>query len=133
MDTKSSNGNSTGVLTKRVLIADDSVSGRELLKSILDGCGYEVIEAEDGEQVLEKASIFEPHLIILDLQMPKLDGYSTVIAMRKLPAFTATPIIALTATAPEALSERIADAGFTQYLLKPIAPGRLRQCVASLL
>jgi two-component system chemotaxis response regulator CheY len=120
-------------MTKRILIADDSLSGRELLRSILEGCGYEVVDAEDGRQALERASVFEPHLVILDLQMPKLDGCATAKALRDIPAFAHTPILALTAAQSDSIPDQLANAGFTGYLVKPIGPARLRQCVAGLL
>ncbi len=90
-------------------------------------------EAEDGEQVLEAAVLFKPHLIVLDLQMPKLDGYAAVVALRKIRAFAKTPIVALTAALSDAVPEQLAQAGFTGYLVKPIGPARLRQCITSLL
>jgi PleD family two-component response regulator len=74
------------LLTIRVLIADDSQSSRALLRAILEGSGYEVFEAENGVQVLERAGGFGPDLLILDLQMPKLDGYAAAKALRKIPA-----------------------------------------------
>jgi CheY-like chemotaxis protein len=117
----------------RVLIADDTLSSRELLRTILERCGYEVSEAEDGEQVLQKALGFEPHMIILDLQMPKLDGYSAAIALRMIPAFKRIPIVALAAALTDVSPEQTSQAGFTQYLVKPISPARLRECVTHLL
>ena len=114
------------------MIADDSWSSRELLRSILESSGYEVIEAEDCEQVLERAFAFKPHLVILDLQMPKMNGCAAAAALRKIPAFMKTPIVALTATLSDAIPEQILQAGFTGYLVKPIGPARLRQCIASL-
>jgi two-component system chemotaxis response regulator CheY len=94
---------------------------------------YEVVEAEDGEQAIERTLALEPALIILDLNMPKLNGCEAAIALRKIPAFGRTPIVALTAAWSEAIPEQIAAAGFTGYLVKPIGPQRLRQCIASLL
>jgi CheY-like chemotaxis protein len=117
----------------RVLIADDAMSSRELLRTILERCGYEVLEAEDGEQVVEKAPGFEPHLVILDLQMPKMDGYSAAIALRKVPALARIPIVALAAALPDVWPEETNKAGFTHCLVKPISPARLRECVAHLL
>jgi CheY-like chemotaxis protein len=117
----------------RILIADDRPSSRELLRVILEGSGYEVAEAEDGEQVLERSASFKPHLIALDLQMPKLDGYAAAMALRKISAFEKTPIVALTAAASDVLPKQLSQAGFTGYMVKPIAPARLRQCIASLL
>jgi CheY-like chemotaxis protein len=117
----------------RILIADDTLSSRELLRSILERSGYEVIEAEDGEQVLERAIAFTPHLVILDLKMPKLDACSAARALRKIPAFENTPIVALAAALPEVVPEQMTQAGITRCLVKPIGPTRLRECVASLL
>lgn len=120
-------------LVKRILIADDTLSSRDLLRSILESCGYEVVEAEDCEQVIERASVFKPHLVILDLQTPKLDGCAVATALRKIPAFKKTPIVALAAAVSDAVPEQMAQAGFTGYLVKPIGPTRLRQCIAGLL
>jgi CheY-like chemotaxis protein len=118
---------------KRVLIADDTASSRELLRSILEASAYRVAEANDGEHVLEMVLTFAPHLVILDLQMPKLDGYATVVALRRLPALQRTPIIALTAAVTQTVPEKIFEAGFTTYLVKPIGPLKLRQCIAKIL
>jgi two-component system chemotaxis response regulator CheY len=117
----------------RILIADDTLSSRELLRSILESTGYQVAEAEDGEQVLARAATFHPDLVILDLQMPNLDGCGAATALRKLPAFKKTPILALTAALSDVIPEQIAGAGFTGYLVKPIGPARLRKCIADLL
>ena len=120
-------------LARRILIADDALSSRELLRTILEGAGYQVMEAVDGQQAVEKAPEFAPHLVILDLQMPKLDGYSTAVALRKLPGFAEIPIVALAAALPEVSPEQMTEAGFTQCLVKPLSPARLRECVAQLL
>ncbi len=118
---------------KRILIADDAASSRELLRAILEKSGYEVIQAIDGEQALRKASDFYPDLIILDMQMPRLDGYSVAIALRKLPPFAHVPIVALAAALPDVSPEQMTQAGFTQCLVKPISPARLRDCITRLL
>jgi len=91
------------------------------------------MEAEDGEQAVDKALDFAPDLIILDLQMPKLDGYSVAMALRKITAFAHIPIVALAAALPEVSPEEMTQAGFTQCLVKPISPTRLRECVTGLL
>lgn len=117
----------------RVLIADDTASSRDLLRSILETDGYAVAEAVDGEQVLQMIESFLPNLVILDLHMPRLDGYATAAALRKMPAFERAPIIALAAAATETAPERISEAGFSAYLVKPIRPTDLRRSVASLL
>jgi CheY-like chemotaxis protein len=118
---------------QRILIADDSASSRDLLRSILDASNYLVEEAVDGMQVLKIAKVFSPHLIILDLQIPKLDGYATAAALRQMPEFRSTPIIALTAALTQTVPEKISEAGFSGYLVKPIGPSRLRQCLGQAL
>ena len=118
---------------KRILIADDAVGSRELVRYILEGCGHEVIEAEDGEQALAQAEVCGPDLVILDLQMPKVDGYKVASTLRRTAKFAKTPILALSAAITQTAPERLAAAGFSSYLVKPIGPARLRQCVASLL
>jgi two-component system chemotaxis response regulator CheY len=117
----------------RILIADDAASSRELLRIILEQGGYEVIEAIDGEQAINKASEFNPDLVILDLQMPKLDGYSVAIALRKISAFATIPIVALAAALPEVSPDQMTQAGFTECLVKPISPSSLRKCITQLL
>ncbi len=126
-------GDASRPLAKRILIADEPLSSRELLRFMLECSGYEVLDAENGEQVLERVDAFAPHLVILDLQIPKLDGYTAAKALRKMPAFERTPLVALAAALSDAAPERIAEAGFTSYLVKPIIPSQLRLCVTSLL
>ncbi len=118
---------------RRILIADDTASSRDLLRSILEANGYVVEEAQDGQQVLELIEPFGPHLVILDLHMPLLDGYATASALRKKPIFGQIPIVALTAAITQTAPDRISEAGFSAYLVKPIRPSSLRQCIAGLL
>jgi len=115
---------------RRVLIADDTASSRDLLRSILEAGDYVVAEAKDGKQVLEIIESFNPHLVILDLQMPRLDGYATAAILKKTLALRKVPIIALTAAATQTAPDRISEAGFSDYLVKPIRPSSLRECVA---
>jgi len=116
-----------------ILIADDRPSSRELLGLVLERSGYDVVEAEDGTQALERARATEPSLILLDLQMPGLDGYQVLAALRAEPRFAQLPILALTASAMRGDRERILSAGFTDYLAKPAGPEVLRETVARLL
>jgi len=104
-----------------------------LLRSILDGCGYEVAEVVDGFEILKCAVAFKPHLMILDFQTSRLDGCAAPILLRKQPVLEKIPVIALIAAASEISADQIAAAGFTAHLVKPISPDRLRHCVARLL
>lgn len=111
---------------KRILVADDRPSSRELICAVLDSAGYEILEAVDGEDALEKALHNPIDLVILDLQMPKIDGFGVVSALRKQERFAATPILALTASAMPGDRERALEAGFSSYIAKPIDLKALR-------
>ena len=111
---------------RKVLIADDSASNRELLRTMLAHFGFAVTEAADGLQALELAPALAPDLIVLDIQMPRLDGYGTLARLRETEQFRNTPIIALTAYAMEGDHERGRAAGFTDYVTKPIGLKKLR-------
>jgi two-component system, cell cycle response regulator DivK len=117
----------------KVLIADDSASNRELLRTILTHCGCEVTEAADGFQAIEAADSVRPDLIILDIQMPRLDGYGTLARLRALEQFRKTPIIALTAYAMEGDDEKGRAAGFNDYVTKPVGLKKIRQVLDALL
>jgi CheY-like chemotaxis protein len=120
-------------LGARILIADDVLNHRHLLRHTLESSGYEVAEAEDGEQAVERAPAFAPHLVILDINMPKMDGCTAAKALHAIPGLEHTPIIALTAATSALVVDEIAAAGFSQYLVKPVGPAQLRQCVMALL
>lgn len=118
---------------KRILIVDDQPLGRELVRTVLESSGYQVIEAADGEEALEKAFSALPDLILLDIHMPARDGLSVVAELRRDPRFAATPIIALTATAMKGDRQKGVEAGFTEYLTKPVSISTLRQTITRFL
>jgi two-component system, OmpR family, alkaline phosphatase synthesis response regulator PhoP len=120
------------IAPKRIMIADDGASARDLVRCILGRSGYEIFEAEDGEEALECARRFQPDLIILDLQMPKLDGCSVASRLRSMPLFEGTPILALSAAISQAEHAKLIQAGFSSFLAKPISPARLRSAVGVL-
>lgn len=111
---------------KRILIVEDKATSRELLRNILEPRGYEVIEAVDGIDGLDKASTHQPHLILLDLHMPRLDGMEVLQALRRDQRFQSTPVIALTASAMQGDREKALAAGFNGYLTKPVSLDTLR-------
>jgi CheY-like chemotaxis protein len=116
-----------------VLIADDKQSNRELLRAILENANYTVVEAADGEEALLLASESNPHLVILDIHMPKRDGFGVITELRKDPMLQGVPIMALTASASFNEKDRILGSGFDACFVKPIGPAKLRDAVASLL
>ncbi|MGA9720285.1 MAG: response regulator [Acidobacteriaceae bacterium] len=117
------------IASKRILIADDAASARDLVRSILGRSGYEVFEAEDGEEALESATRLQPDLVILDLQMPKLDGCSVASTLRSMPSFQETPIMALSAGISNMEPAQLHRCGFSAALAKPISPAKLRSTI----
>jgi CheY-like chemotaxis protein len=118
---------------KRVLVADDKAEGRELVRTILESDGFEVHEAIDGMDAIVQARALHPDLVILDLHMPKMDGFAVVASLRRSIEFASTPVLALTASAMMGDRERALDAGFTGYVTKPIRLSALRAEVVRLL
>jgi len=118
---------------KRILVAEDRPASLELIRTVLESFGYHVIEALDGQEALEKASSNVVDLFLLDLQMPKLDGFGVVAQLRRDPRFANTPIVALTASAMQGDRERALAAGFSSYITKPFDIPFLRSKMERLL
>ena len=118
---------------KKILVADDKASSRELIRAVLEHSGYLIEEAADGREALECALRQDPDLILLDLQMPQLDGFAVLAELRKHERFQKLPIVALTAYAMQGDREKALDAGFTSYVTKPVNLAELRHHVAELL
>lgn len=105
---------------RKVLIADDNEDSRELVKKILKKEGFEIIEAIDGEEAIVKAIAHRPDLILMDISMPKIDGYEATRRLKERLDFKDVPIIALTAHAMRGDQEKALQAGFNGYISKPI-------------
>ncbi|HZU32979.1 MAG TPA: response regulator [Candidatus Angelobacter sp.] len=118
---------------KRILIVDDKASSRELLRTVLEKQGYAVAEAGNGDEALEKVRMETPDLILLDLQMPVLNGYEVLGQLRQNAAYATLPVIALTASAMHGDREKALAAGFTGYLTKPVPLSYLRSEIQRLL
>lgn len=110
---------------KTVLLVEDNEDNLVVYRTILDHVGYQVLEARDGEEGVNRAREEHPDLILMDISIPKIDGWE---ATRRLKADRATrdiPIIALTAHALEEDRERALAAGCDGYLAKPVEPRRV--------
>ena len=105
---------------KRVLVVDDFDDSRFSLSMLLKIEGYEVIEATDGAQAIEKALSDKPDLILMDLSLPVIDGLSATRQIRQSDAMKRVPIIALTAHDLIDIQNQAQDAGCTDYAPKPI-------------
>lgn len=119
-------GTGTNNSRKRILVIEDKATSRELLRDTLEPRGYEVIEAVDGIDGLDKASTHKPDLILLDLHMPRLDGMEVLHTLRRDQRFQSTPVIAITASAMQGDREKALAAGFNGYLTKPVSLDALR-------
>jgi len=118
---------------KTVLVADDKATSRELLRTVLEREGYNVLEAGNGVEAVKSARDMRPDLIILDLHMPELDGFGVIETLRADGDFAETPIVALTASAMQGDRERALSMGFTGYVTKPIHLSALRSEVLRLI
>jgi two-component system cell cycle response regulator DivK len=116
-----------------VLLADDNPGNREIARFALEMAGHRVLEAADGGEAVELARRETPALIILDIQMPVLDGYAVIGELRRDAQFAKTPAIAMTAYAMRGDREKALAAGFTRHIPKPVNLSNLRQIVAELL
>lgn len=129
-------GNSHRVDSKqssRILIADETAGGRTLLREILCADGHAVREAEDCDQLFHFTETFDPHLVILDLHMKVIDAYAVAESLSQIKPCGRRPLIGLSPAATQTFPDRIRQAGFSAYLVKPISPCELRSCVSGLL
>jgi CheY-like chemotaxis protein len=111
----------------RILVADDNAVSRELVREILEGAGHEVLEAADGLDALQKARAIVPDLLLLDIQMPGLNGYAVLDELRRDARLDALRVLAVTAYAMDKDRERALAAGFDAYITKPVEPAVLRR------
>lgn len=118
---------------KRILIADDKSSSRELIRLALETPEYVIEEAADGVDALGKARRQRPDLILLDVQMPLLDGFAVLASLQSDPSLCSIPVIAFTANAMQGDRDRALSAGFTAYLAKPVSLAQVRSEVRRLL
>ncbi len=118
---------------KTVLIVDDSATIRKLLAYILKKKNYVIAEAEDGIDAMEKLSHIQVDLVIVDLNMPNMDGIEFVRNLRDNYYYMDTPIIMLAATKDDKLKKDAFDAGVNMFLNKPVQPNVLLYKVESLL
>ncbi|MEM7801454.1 MAG: response regulator [Chloroflexota bacterium] len=118
---------------KSVLIVDDEPMARTLLRLMLIRSGYDVIEATDGYDALEKLRTVLPDLVILDVMMPGLNGIEVCSTIRQEPATSRLPVIMLSAKSDSASINDGLDAGATKYLTKPVSPDELTSQVNEVL
>ena len=119
--------------TPLVLVADDDEDLLGIVTYRLERSGYRVIQARDGQEALQIAREHAPSLAVLDVMMPKLNGYEVTRHLRTHEETNRMPVILLTARAQEADVERGFDAGADDYVRKPFSPQELRSRVQAIL
>lgn len=109
-------------MNKRILLIEDNEQNRYLATFLLERHGFNVVPAVDGLRGIELARTLGPDLILLDIQLPAMDGYAVARALRTIDTLRTTPIIAVTSYAMVGDREKALSAGCTGYLEKPINP-----------
>jgi CheY-like chemotaxis protein len=109
-------------MTSPILIIEDNEQNLYLMRFLLETSGFTVADARDGREGIRKAAEIEPAVILLDIQLPFMDGYAVAAELRKHGSLAGTPIIAVTSYAMPGDRERVLAAGATAYVEKPINP-----------
>ena len=117
---------------RRILVADDNFDSANSLGMLLKIMGHEVHLAGDGEQAVEMAAALEPDVIVLDIGMPKLNGYEACLRIQKLPWASQATFIALTGWGQDEDKRRSQEAGFHHHLIKPVDPAALQSLLGGL-
>jgi two-component system chemotaxis response regulator CheY len=112
-------------MTIRILAIDDSPTMRGLVASALEPGGFEIHLAQDGIDGLERLSVADPHLVITDINMPRLDGFGVIEGVRASAAHASVPILVLTTETGADLKDRARRAGATGWIVKPFDDTRL--------
>jgi two-component system, cell cycle response regulator DivK len=112
-------------MTKRILVVEDQEDNRQILRDLLAHAGYEVIEVDDGEQALPAAAAHHPDVILMDIQLPLLDGYEATRRIKADPALKHIPIIVVTSYALSGDETKAFAAGCDAYMAKPYSPRAL--------
>jgi len=107
---------------RRILVIEDNEQNLYLASFLLEKSGYEVIAARDGQEGIDKACREQPDLIVLDMQLPVIDGYEVAERLKEMPECKAIPIVAVTSFAMVGDREKVLAAGCQGYIEKPINP-----------
>jgi two-component system, cell cycle response regulator DivK len=112
-------------MTTRILVVEDHEDNRRILRDLLTNVGFELIEAVTGPEGVEMAKVHRPDLILMDLQLPGIDGYEAARRIKAEPALSSVPIIAVTSYALSGDEEMALAAGCVAYIAKPYSPRQL--------
>ncbi len=112
-------------MTKRILVVEDQEDNRQIIRDVFAGTDYEIIETENGEEALAAVAKQRPDLILMDVQLPIMDGYEATRRIKADPALRSIPIIAVTSYALSGEDKRARAAGCDDYVAKPYGPRQL--------
>ena len=116
-------------MTKRILVVEDQEDLRGVLRTLLTGSGYAMLEAADGETGVARAKSDRPDLILMDIQMPVLDGYEATLRIKADPDLKGIPVIAVSSFAMKGDEEKARAAGCDHYVTKPYSPMQLLRVI----
>ena len=121
-------------MSKHSLVVEDQPDGRQIIRDMLAGTDYEITEAENGEEALAAIAKQRPDLILMDIQLPIMDGYTATSQIKADPALRSIPIIAVTSYALAVEEKKARAAGCDDYVTKPFSPrqllAKIRQYIA---
>ena len=112
-------------MTKRILVVDDHDDNQKIMRDLLGNSDYEMMEAENGEQAVAMVAQRRPDLILMDIQLPILDGYEATRRIKADPALQSIPIIAVTSFALSGDEQKARAAGCNDFVSKPFSPRQL--------
>jgi two-component system, cell cycle response regulator DivK len=120
-------------MSKRILVIEDTEDNRQILRDLLSAAGFDLIEAVDGESGVAMAGAHRPDLILMDIQLPQIDGYEATRRIKADPVLRHIPILAVTSYALSGDEEKTRAAGCDGYIAKPFSPRELLGKVRALL
>jgi len=109
-------------MSKRILVVEDQEDNRQIIRDMLAATDYEITEAENGEQALAAVMEQRPDLILMEIQLPSIDGYEAMRRIRTDPALLSIPIIAVSSYAPSGEEQKARAAGCDAFVPKPYSP-----------
>jgi len=112
-------------MSKRILVVEDQEDNRRILRDLLNSVGFQILEAEDGARGVSAAEAQLPDLILMDIQMPVMDGYEATRRIKANPALRRIPVIVVTSYALSGDEEKARAAGCDDYITKPYSPRAL--------
>jgi len=120
-------------MSGRILVVEDQEDNRRIMRDLLTSAGYEMIEALTGESGVERADADRPDLILMDIQLPGLDGYEATRRIKANPDLRRIPVIAVTSYALSGDEQKAQDAGCDGYVAKPFSPRALLATIRTFL